>query len=126
MNCPHCNRPGTHGRNYCGACGGQLMQYCRSCGFRNLMQDRYCGGCGGGLAEGVGELEAPLASVARPVSELMPEPLPEAPLAAVPSPVTDDGGLAELIAAARDSEKEEPEEGDIKVSQNDIDSLFGD
>lgn len=124
MNCPQCRHPGADGRNYCGACGGRLVQYCRLCGFCNQGSDRFCGGCGNGLAENADE------EVVSPTSApvVRPAPVPEPVVArdVDDAPPVDDGGLAELIAAARDSEKEEPEEGDIKVSQDDIDSLFGD
>ena len=113
MNCPHCKQPGADGRNYCGACGSPLVQYCRPCGFRNLTADRYCGGCGSPLAEG-----APCTATARPA----------APGGSLPGTNTGHAvpGLSDLLEAARETEEVAQQDADVKVSQGDIDSLFGD
>ena len=111
MNCTSCKHPNALERNYCGACGAPLARYCALCGFRNLLTDRFCGGCGVSLEEG-----------ARPApAEPLGGTAPTASAAATPS---DD--LAELLEAARDQAAAPPDDGTARVSQDDIDSLFGD
>ena len=109
MNCPSCKHSNAFERNYCGACGAPLARYCALCGFRNLLADRFCGGCGASLEDG-----------ARPATV---EPLTPAALR-VPATPSDD--LAELLEAARDQAAAPPDDGAARVSQDDIDSLFGD
>ena len=114
MNCPQCKHSDIDGRNFCGACGGRLVRYCSRCGFRNLQQDRFCGGCGASF-------QPVAARSAREVTAAgAPRPSPP------PSPAAPASPLAELIEAARDTERVEDQDGDAKVSQDDIDSLFGD
>lgn len=119
MNCPFCTHPGADNRNYCGACGGLLVQYCRLCGTRNLAADHYCGGCGNPLATDGGQPPA------RPPSAL-PRAAPVPAPAAKPVIPATGAGLADLLDAARETEQRDQEPLDVKVSQDDIDSLFGD
>ena len=119
MNCPHCKHPGADGRNYCGACGNPLVQYCRLCGFRNLLADRYCGGCGSPLADDLLHLESRPGN-ARPAAPVVPSPAP------APETGPAMAGMSDLLEAARETEAVEQGDADVKVSQDDIDSLFGD
>lgn len=116
MNCLACKQPNDPGRNYCGGCGLPLARYCAGCGFRNGAADRFCGGCGVGLeaVSGAGALPAAVASAASPSA-----PSPAAPAPGAPP------GLADLLEAARESVETAAEEADVKVSQDDIDTLFG-
>lgn len=118
MTCPHCKHPGADGRNYCGACGNPLVQYCRLCGFRNLTTDAYCGGCGSSLAGAAPQPEPPRAEAAGPAAPAVaaPEPAPSPALA----------GMADLLEAAKQTQEVAQQDTDVKVSQDDIDSLFGD
>jgi hypothetical protein len=109
MNCPICKQPNAEQRNYCGGCGAALARYCSHCGFRNQRGDRFCGGCGASLDAG-SEASATSPGAASPV----PASLPPA-----------DGDLAELLAAAREGAAPAPEDLSAKVSQDDIDALFG-
>jgi len=117
MNCPQCKHPGADNRNYCGACGNPLVQYCRPCGFRNLLADRYCGGCGSPLADDLPHPESRPGN-ARPAAPVVPPPAPETGVAMA--------GMSDLLEAARETEAVDQEDADVKVSQDDIDSLFGD
>lgn len=119
MNCPHCKSHNLDNRNYCGFCGAQLGHYCRLCGFRNQLSDRFCGGCGTTLTEGASQ--APGQVSAEPTVQ-PPSRQPEPP-AAIPSPV--DQGLSELLDIAATAQEEPEEKPDAKVTQDDIDSLFG-
>ncbi|MBI5014299.1 MAG: zinc ribbon domain-containing protein [Deltaproteobacteria bacterium] len=114
MNCPSCKHPCTAERNYCGSCGSPLARYCSLCGFRNLAADRFCGGCG-----------SPLGAEARPPA---PPPMPGAagglPDSAGPAAI--DSDLDELLAAAQEPAEARADEASVRVSQDDIDSLFGD
>lgn len=116
MNCTTCDRVNAPDRNYCGACGAPLMRFCSVCGFRNLASDRFCGGCGAALAEGASRPTAGEAAGAA-------EPRPAAAAAATP-PAADE--LSELLAAAREADEPSGPEGEVRVNQDDIDSLFGD
>mgnify|MGYP005842541473 CR=1 FL=1 len=112
MNCLACKHPNDTQRNYCGACGLPLARYCAGCGFRNGAADRYCGGCGAGL------------EAARRAEALPAAAAPAGPSGAAAAPGAMPG-LAELLEAARESVEPAPEEADAKVSQDDIDNLFG-
>jgi len=112
MNCPKCKQANQPERNYCGKCGNALMQYCRSCGFRNRVNDKFCGGCGCVLA---GDLARPDQTSAPTANTVAPQP----------DEHMDNSALTELLEAARASEQPEPESEEIRVSQDDIDSLFG-
>ncbi len=106
MNCPSCRHVNAPDRNFCGACGAPLAAYCTRCGFRNRAADRYCGGCGRALGEAaaVGE-EGAVAPGA-------------------PTPPQDE--LGELLAAAQEAVGGDAEGEDVRVTQDDIDRLFGD
>ncbi len=112
MNCVSCGHENLLDRNFCGACGTCLARYCPRCGFRNQASDKYCGGCGvkfvAGAARGAGD-KAP------PVSE------EKKAAGALPS-----SDLADLLEAAREGAEAVQDEQDAKVSQDDIDALFGD
>ncbi len=110
MNCPNCKQPNGVDRNYCGACGTALTQYCRACGFRNSTADGFCGGCGLGLSDPVRARLHPPASVS-----------PDASAASESNP-----DLAELLEAAREEVPQQEEDASARVTQNDIDELFGD
>lgn len=110
MNCPSCKHPNLAERNYCGGCGVSLARYCTLCGFRNLLADRFCGGCG-----------ASLEGAARPTPA---EPVAAAARPSAPGGAGDD--LAELLEAAREQAAAPVDDGAARVSQDDIDSLFGD
>lgn len=113
MTCPSCKQPNAPERNYCGACGTLLALSCARCGFRNLASDRFCGGCGVALGA------APRAEATGPGREI----------AAGPDAIgasAENSGLAELLAAAREPVPTRPEDLTARVSQDDIDSLFGD
>lgn len=112
MNCNRCDHPNSAERNYCGSCGNLLVWYCSLCGFRNQAADRFCGGCGSALVEG-----AP--TTARQASQ-------PAPSARKPAAGSASAAIEELLEAAREAKDAPPEPGDIRVSQEDIDSLFGD
>ena len=103
MTCPACDQPNHPERNFCAACGAALARYCPRCGFRNGAADRYCGGCG--VATGDDAVRAPAG-----------EPPPAPPGA--------DPAVAELLAAAREV-SDADQGGDVQVSQDDIDTLFG-
>ncbi len=107
MICPTCRHENLPQRSFCGACGALLVSHCPRCGFRNLLADRFCGGCGDRLA---GAREARVEAGA------------EAP------EVTGGGdeGLRELLEAAAEAAREPEDAEDVKVTQNDIDALFGD
>lgn len=111
MNCPACKQPNAPERNYCGGCGVPLARYCALCGFRNLAADRFCGGCGSALG-----------AAARPEGATAAAPV--AAQASAPPPA--DSDLAELLAAAQEPQAPRPEDLSARVSQDDIDSLFGD
>jgi len=111
MNCAVCDHPNASERNYCGSCGHPLSRYCGSCGFRNLTPDRFCGGCGLSLEEPRDRSPVVLSAPAE-----VPGPVESIPRSA----------LSELLDAAREAGESPPEDADIRVSQNDIDSLFGD
>jgi hypothetical protein len=111
MNCPFCDHSNADERNYCGSCGHVLVRYCSSCGFRNLTLDRFCGGCGLSLIEARGN--APVVLRAPPEK---PSPMESIP----PSTLT------ELLDAAREADGLPADDSDDRVSQDDIDSLFGD
>ena len=113
MNCTLCEHPNDTERNYCGACGGPLARYCRHCGFRNSALDRFCGGCGAALSE---------VAARQTTQGRSPNPPPEVP---EPAHAPTDSAVAELLEAAREGAEQEPEDSDTRVSQNDIDSLFG-
>ncbi|MDF1551626.1 MAG: zinc ribbon domain-containing protein [Deferrisomatales bacterium] len=117
MNCPHCKHPCADGRNYCGACGSPLVRFCPRCGFRNGLADHYCGGCGSPLGDAPPRPEL-RPSAARPVAPAVPAPAPDAGPAMA--------GMADLLEAARETEEVAQQDADVKVSQDDIDSLFGD
>lgn len=114
MTCADCKHPNAPERNYCGSCGTVLARYCAGCGFRNGSTDRYCGGCGGGL-------EAGLANSPRPA--VSPPLAPTTPMAsgAAVDPLT-----AELLAVAAEALLRPAGEADPRVTQDDIDTLFGD
>ncbi len=103
MTCPSCDHPNAPERNFCAACGAVLARYCPRCGFRNGATDRYCGGCGAAAEN---------AAARAPVGE------------APPPPEHADPAVADLLAAAREADIAAPER-DVRVSQDDIDSLFG-
>ncbi len=105
MNCPSCRHVNAPDRNFCGACGAPLAAYCPRCGFRNRAADRYCGGCGRALGE---------EGAAEGVS----------PAAGADAPVQDEVG--ELLAAAQEAEAGGAGAEDVRVTQDDIDQLFGD
>lgn len=112
MTCPSCKQPNASDRNYCGACGAPLSRYCSLCGFRNQAADRFCGGCG-----------APLGAAARP------EGAPATLLAATSPAKAEapaDSDLAELLEAAQEPTTTPQDDLSARVSQDDIDSLFGD
>ncbi len=119
MTCPDCRHPNGPERNYCGACGAPLTRACDRCGFRNGVADRYCGGCGSALGEGARP----------PVAEAAPRRPGARP---PPPPAGEDGGAAdpltaELLAVAAEAQRQPtPGETDPRVSQDDIDLLFGD
>jgi hypothetical protein len=116
MNCPNCKQPNTSERNYCGACGSPLARYCTLCGFRNLAVDRFCGGCG-----------ATLGAAARPAATGAPAySSGAAGCAGGSEPPREGSDLAELLAAAQEPATPKPEDLSVRVSQDDIDSLFGD
>lgn len=118
MNCTHCRSPNLENRNYCGNCGAQLGHYCSLCGFRNHLSDRYCGGCGVAIAEGAQEQpRQPQATFQQQI------PLPQVEPQQMTSPV--DQGLCELLDIAASAQEEPEEKPDSKVTQDDIDSLFG-
>ena len=106
MNCPNCRHVNAPDRNFCGACGAPLAAYCARCGFRNRAADRYCGGCGRLLGEGAAAAETP------------------APVEAAEGAPRDE--LGELLEAAQEAVAEGSEGEDVRVSQDDIDRLFGD
>lgn len=116
MNCVACKQPNAPERNYCGGCGTPLARYCSLCGFRNGVADRFCGGCGadvGGVAR--------TAASRREAAAASTEP---------PSPSAGGAGagaasMADLLQAAQESTELDAQEVDVKVSQDDIDSLFG-
>ena len=115
MNCPLCRQTNAPERNFCGSCGGALSQFCRGCGFRNLAADRYCGGCGASLLAAQG-------AAAKLGAQVVDEP----PSAASPRSGGMDESLAELLeAAAQDDAGSETDESNVRVNQDDIDSLFG-
>ncbi len=106
MNCPSCRHVNAPERNFCGACGAPLAAYCPRCGFRNRAADRYCGGCGqplGGTAAAEGRTAVADGAPAPPQDE-----------------------LGELLAAAQEAEFGEAGGEDVRVTQEDIDRLFGD
>lgn len=113
MSCPKCKQSNQPERNYCGKCGTPLMQYCRLCGFRNQAADMYCGGCGGGLT---GE--------SRPCGQSVDSFMEEG-TSAIPE-FAENSALAELLEVAQRGAEVQEESQEIKVSQDDIDSLFGD
>ncbi len=104
MICPTCDHPNAAERNFCAACGAVLACYCPRCGFRNGATDRYCGGCGA-ATDGAAAARAPAGE---------PPPLP----------ADADPAVADLLAAAQEV-SDAVHEGDVRVSQDDIDSLFG-
>lgn len=107
MNCPRCRHVNAPERNFCGGCGLPLASFCPRCGFRNLSSDRFCGGCGSALERGARAAAAP------------PEPAgPET------APVGD-SALAELLQAAQEAADSGAEPEEQRVSQDDIDALFG-
>jgi len=113
MNCVACKQPNAPERNYCGGCGTPLARYCSLCGFRNGVADRFCGGCGtdlGALSRGV--------TPRKETAPVPPEPNGGAPGAGP-------ADMAALLEAAQESAEADPHEADVKVSQDDIDSLFG-
>ena len=111
MTCPTCKQPNAPDRNYCGGCGAPLAHYCALCGFRNVAADRFCGGCGSSLGAAAGDASTALR--------------PAATSSAAADPAAD-SDLAELLAAAREPQATRPEDLSARVSQDDIDSLFGD
>ncbi|GAB4269622.1 MAG: hypothetical protein Kow0092_23720 [Deferrisomatales bacterium] len=123
MICPQCGREGGAERNYCGGCGGRLRRYCERCGFRNDVSDRFCGGCGValGAAAGAQPRDGPLSQApASPLPATSPGPGPDA--ASPPQPAAQ---LAELLEAAREADEEQGAAGDERISQDEIDALFG-
>ncbi len=110
MNCPRCRHLNAPERNFCGGCGLPLTSFCTRCGFRNLASDRFCGGCGSALradaCRGTAAVE-PAGDRARP----------EAPVG--------DSALEELLQAAQDAADSAAEPVEQRVSQDDIDALFG-
>jgi len=118
MNCIACKQPNTPERNYCGSCGTPLARYCALCGFRNGAADRFCGGCGASVGAAPGAR-----AEARP-GTVTPGLAPSA-AAATPAPGTGSAGLADLLQAAKESVEAAAAESDVKVSQDDIDNLFG-
>ena len=105
MNCPSCRHVNAPDRNFCGACGAPLAAYCSCCGFRNRAADRYCGGCGRALGEAAAVEESAVA-------------------AGGPAPPQDE--LGELLVAAQEAVVGGAEGEDVRVTQDDIDQLFGD
>ena len=105
MICPTCRHENLPQRSFCGACGALLVSHCSRCGFRNLLADRFCGGCGDRLA---GTREARAEAEASEVAG------------------GGDEGLRELLEAAAEAAREPEDAEDVKVTQNDIDALFGD
>lgn len=118
MNCPICKSPNAEARNYCGACGGHMVKYCGICGFRNQAADNFCGGCG--ALGSSPRVERPAEKVDIPARSASPDP---APGIAPDSPAL---ALAELVDLAREAAQAPEELPDAKVTQDDIDSLFGD
>jgi hypothetical protein len=116
MNCVTCKQPNAPDRNYCGACGTLLTQFCSLCGFRNGKTDRFCGGCGGELGTG-----AQGGAARGEATEVQPGPQARP----TGGPVSSGASLAELLHAAEESAEVAAEESDVKVSQEDIDALFG-
>ncbi|NOY44544.1 MAG: zinc ribbon domain-containing protein [Deltaproteobacteria bacterium] len=110
MNCPRCRHVNALERNFCGGCGLPLASFCPRCGFRNLTTDRFCGGCGSALERG--------ARAAAASSEPAGSPVPEAA-------TMGGSALDELLQAAQEAADAEAEPEDLKVSQDDIDALFG-
>jgi hypothetical protein len=66
------------------------------------MPDRFCGGCGAALDE---------VAARREVKPIEAQP---------------DGAVAELLEAAREGAVASADDSEIRVAQEDIDSLFGD
>lgn len=115
--CPACKSPNLDARSFCGACGASIARFCGSCGFKNLLPDLFCGGCGTPLTHGAQERPVhpqvqPTLFAAPPTSEAAPSNLPL-------------GAEDELLAIACESAAAPVEPEDTKVSQDDIDSLFG-
>jgi hypothetical protein len=113
MNCTLCEHRNDPERNYCGACGSPLARYCGHCGFRNAAADRYCGGCGAVLEE---------LTVKRAAEGDPPKPATQVP---GPTQSPPDAAVAELLEAAQEGAEQEPDDAELRVSQGDIDSLFG-
>ncbi|WP_025323039.1 zinc ribbon domain-containing protein [Deferrisoma camini] len=110
MNCSRCRHVNAPERNFCGGCGLPLASFCPRCGFRNLSSDRFCGGCGSALERGARAAAAPPEPAGPPVPETAP---------------VGDSALAELLQAAQEAADAETEPEEQRVSQDDIDALFG-
>jgi len=142
VNCRACHWPNALHRRFCGGCGERLTRLCAQCDFVNTLVDRFCGGCGDTLAAPGAQLArpppvhcAPAPVTAAPAAPLASAAPPAPPtIALAPPPAPDPGGarlsLSELSsllpraspAASAPAAALLPS---TRVSQDDLDSLFG-
>lgn len=146
MECHRCRSQNEAHRRFCGECGQALVTVCVRCGFLNRAVDRYCGGCGDALPAAAPTVAADLHRAA-PVPEPKPASRPTAARHGQPAPAHPPPPLKPALAAAAPpvratAESPELSEAELqelltpppppaptlppKVSQGDIDKLFGD
>jgi hypothetical protein len=116
MKCPSCRTRNRSDRHFCAQCGASLIQICGRCGFSNGAADLYCGGCGNQLQ--VGTVVGSIASRAE-------EPARSPALVPVAADRADMLSPEELGALLKKPEPVAPEALPIRVTQEDLDRLFG-
>ena len=110
MNCQSCQRVNEAHRRYCGGCGARLTVTCERCAFVNSLADSFCGGCANRLV------------VAAPKLELVKEPAVIVRRQEAGFSDLSDAEMSELLAVKRHQfDTTLPS----KVSQDDLDKLFG-
>jgi hypothetical protein len=121
VTCAKCQTQNDRSRRFCRACGHALGQPCRSCGFFNEAADLYCGGCGRGIKLKPGVAAAGDVRVSAPQKSAPASP-PAASKGDSRQPSLSASELAELGKRAPPAPTAPLPS---KVSQDELDSLFG-
>jgi Double zinc ribbon len=111
MNCPDCETYNDSNRRYCLQCGKFLILSCNRCSFSNPLRARYCGGCGDRL-----EASGALTGIDREARGSRSIDSQQQNFVVSP------GELDELLG---DSTASADAELPNKLSQQDLDRLFG-
>jgi len=105
MDCPNCHSANEGNRRFCRECGAPLGNLCKRCNHLGPLEDKFCANCGNSLAVNSQE------------RLFSPPEQPDKPRQYSPEEIQD---LLSLRKVARQEEA-----ASAKVSQSDVDSIFG-